>query len=68
MDHDMDDTSTSTTKMPDQVIGDASVTIAGDSAGDSTGGESSTSNTVDESALQNLNVSLLLFQIGRIWV
>ena len=54
MDRDTDDTSMSTTKIPDQVMGgDASPT----NAGNSTGGESSTSNNVDESALQNLNVS-----------
>jgi hypothetical protein len=60
MDHDMENTSMSTTKasaqVADQVIGDAPPPP---NAGDSLGGASNTSNNVDESALQNLNVSAL---------
>ena len=56
-DHDMEDKSTSTTQasaqVADQVIGNAPPP----NPGDSLGGASNTSNNIDESALQNLNVS-----------
>ena len=57
MDHDMEGKSTSTTQASAQVVDQVISDAPPPNAGDSLGGVSNTSNNVDESALQNLNVS-----------
>lgn len=63
MGHGVDETSVTNTNVElerDQVVDDGPA-----NAGLSTGGGSNTSNNVDESALQNLNVRLCHSKIGR---